>query len=228
MSNTIIPSFYFSNKFSHYKDIIQKYDVQRVKFSKNDFLTNHGEINNTAYYINSGIIIFSLGHEKGGEKSLALFGPGSIFPVGLSDHKYKMDFEIILRAFTDLDVYKFSYLTLRKMAHDNHNLAMDLLELDCDFISYLFHDSVSQAFESCITRLCDVLYLYFVNTHAENNTINISQSSLVNFTGASRAQIERALKELRDSKIIETSRNKITILNLEKLLAFCSENVRNF
>lgn len=228
MNNIIIPSFYFSNKFSNYKDIIQKYDVQKVKFAKNDFLTNHGEINNTAYYINSGIIILSLGHEKGGEKSLALFGPGSIFPVGLSDHKYKMDFEIILRAFSDLDVYKFSYLTLRKMACDNHDLAIDLLELDCDFISYLFHDSVSQAFESCITRLCDVLYLYFVNTHTENNTINISQSSLVNFTGASRAQIERALKELRDSKILETSRNKIIILDLEKLLTFCSENVRNF
>lgn len=227
MNDIIIPSFYFSNKFSHYKDVIQKSDVHRATFVKNDFLTNHGEINNTAYYINSGIMILSLGHEKGGEKSLALFGPGSIFPVGLSDHKYKMDFEIILRAFTDLDVYKFSYLTLRKMASDNHNLAMDLLELDCDFISYLFHDSVSQAFESCTTRLCDVLYLYFVHTHAENNTINISQSSLANFTGASRAQIERALKELRGSKVIETSRNRIIILDLGKLLTFCSENVRN-
>lgn len=228
MSDPIIPSFYFSNKFSHYKDIIQKYDIQRVKFSKNSFLTNHGEINNTAYYINSGILLLSLGHEKGGEKSLALFGPGSIFPIGLTDHKYKMDFEIILRAFSDLDVYKFSYLTLRKMTCDNHDLAIDLLEQDCDFVSYLFHDSVSQAFESCTTRLCDVLYLYFVNTQTENNTINISQSSLANFTGASKAQIERALKELRDLKILETSRNKIIILNLEKLLTKCSENVRNF
>lgn len=228
MSNTIIPSFYFSHKFSRYKDIIQKYDVQKVNFNKNDFLTTPGDINNTAYYINSGILLFSLSHEKGSEKSLALFGPGSIFPIGLTDHKYKMDFEIILSAFSDLDVYKFSYLTLREIARDNHDFAIDLLEHNCDFTSYLFHDSVSQAFDSCTTRLCDVLYLYFVNTYNENNTINISQSSLANFTGASKAQIERALKELRDLKILETSRNKIIILDLENLLSKCSENVRNF
>ncbi|MCB2293996.1 Crp/Fnr family transcriptional regulator [Clostridium algoriphilum] len=228
MNNTIIPSFYFSNKFFHYKDIIQKYDVQKVKFPKDSLLTNYGKINNTAYYINSGILLLSLAHEKGGEKSLALFGPGSIFPIGLTNHKYKMDFEIILRAFSDLDVYKFSYLTLRKMACDNHNLAIDLLEEDCDFTSYLFHDSVSQAFDPCITRLCDVLYLYLVSTHIENNIIKISQNFLSNIVGASRAQIERALKELRDEKVLETSRNKIIILNLENLLEYCSDNVRNF
>ncbi len=114
------------------------------------------------------------------------------------------------------------------MSSDNHNLAMDLLEFDYDFISYLFHDSVSQAFESCITRLCDVLYLYLININAEKNTINLSQNSLANFIGASRAQLERALKELRTLNILETSRNKIIILNLEKLLTYCSENVRGF
>ena len=139
-----------------------------------------------------------------------------------------MDFEIILRAFSDLDVYKFSYLTLRKMASDNHDLAMDLLEEDCDFVSYLFHDSVSQAFNPYITRLCDVLYLYLVSTGIEDNIIELSQSFLSNIVGASRAQIERALKQLRDEKVLETSRNKITILNLENLLNYCSENVRNF
>ena len=228
MDTTVIPSFYFSNKFSLYKDIIQKYDVQKVKYSKDSLLTKYGEINNTAYYINSGILLLSLSHEKGTEKSLALFGPGSIFPIGLTKHKYKMDFEIVLRAFSDLDVYKFSYLELRKIASDNHDLAMDLLEQDCDFVSYLFHDSVSQAFNPCITRLCDVLYLYLVSTNINDNIIELSQSFLSNIVGASKAQIERALKELRDEKVLETSRNKITILNLDSLLTYCSENVRNY
>ena len=228
MNNTIIPSFYFSNKFSRYKDIIKRYNVEEVKYPKDSLLTNYGEINNNAYYIKSGVLLFSLSHEKGTEKSLALFGPGSIFPIGLTDHKYKMDFEIILRAFSDLDVYKFSYLKLREITSDNPDFAMDLLEENCDFISYLFHDSVSQAFNTCITRVCDVLYLYLVSTNIEDNIINLSQSLLSNIVGASKAQVERALKELRDEKVIETSRNKITILNIENLLNYCSENVRNF
>ena len=228
MNTPIIPSFYFSYKFSDYEDIIKKYDVEKVKFTKDSILTTPGEINNTAYYINSGILLLSLAHEKGLEKSLALFGQGSIFPIGLTNHTYKMDFEIILRAFSDLDVYKFSYLTLRKMAHENHDLAMNLLEQDCDFVSYLFHDSVSQAFNDCITRLCDVLYLYLVSTNVENNVLELSQSFLTNIVGASRAQIERALKELRLKKVLETSRNKITILNVDRLLEYCSENVQNF
>lgn len=95
-------------------------------------------------------------------------------------------------------------------------------------IIYLFHDSVSQAFNPCITRVCDVLYLYLVSTNIKNNIIDISQNFLSNIVGASKAQIERALKELRDEKVLETSRNKITILDLENLLDCCSENVRNF
>lgn len=228
MNDTIIPSFYFSNKFLQYENFIQEYSAQKIKFSKNDILTTPGEINNTAYYINSGIMLFSLSHANGGQKSLALLGPGSIFPIGLTDHKYKMDFEIILTAFSNLDVYKFSYITLREMAEDNRNLSLDLLEYNCDFISYLFHNSVSQAFDSCLTRLCDVLYLYLVSTDVENNTVNLSQSSLANFTGASIAQLERALKELRTLNIIDTSRNKIIILDSDRLLDRCSENVRNF
>ena len=67
-----------------------------------------------------------------------------------------------------------------------------------------------------------------MSTNIKDNILELSQSFLSNIVGASRAQIERALKELRDEKILETSRNKITILNLENLLDYCSDNVRDF
>jgi cAMP-binding proteins - catabolite gene activator and regulatory subunit of cAMP-dependent protein kinases len=227
MSETIIPSFYFSNKFTIYESIIQTHDVHSAAYPKDALLTNYGQINNTAYYIKSGILMLSLAHEKGLEKTVALFGPGSIFPIGLTNHTYKMDFEIILRAFSNLDVYKFSYLTLRKMAEEHHDLAIALLEDDCDFVSYLFHDSVSQAFSPCITRLCEVLYLYLASTDPIDLTIHISQSFLSNIVGASTAQIERALKELRERSILTTGRQKIIILNKNALLSYCSDTIRN-
>ena len=171
--------------------------------------------------------MFSLSHEKGVEKTISLFGPGSIFPIGVELHRHKMDFEMIMRAFTDLEVYAVSYQTLRKMASSNPDLAMALLEEDCDFISYLFYNSTSQAFSSCRTRICDTLYVSLTHNPSNKATVEYSQSLLTMIVGASAAQVERVLKQLRDDGVISTSRQKITITDKDALIGYCSDNVQN-
>ena len=52
--------------------------VQKKEIKKGSYLTQYGVINNAAYYIKSGIIHLSLGHEQG-KKSLNMFGSGTIF-----------------------------------------------------------------------------------------------------------------------------------------------------
>ena len=53
--------------------------------------------NNTAYYIKNGIVHLSLGHEQG-KKSLNMFGPGTIFPVGVEIHEFRVEYEMIIQA----------------------------------------------------------------------------------------------------------------------------------
>lgn len=52
--------------------------VQKKEIKKGSYLTQYGVINNAAYYIKSGIIHLSLGHEQG-KKSLNMFGSETIF-----------------------------------------------------------------------------------------------------------------------------------------------------
>ena len=51
-----------------------------------------------------------------------------------------------------------SYPTLKKIATENGTFAGELLRENCDFIGYMFFDSINQTFEPCLARICDILY----------------------------------------------------------------------
>ena len=220
----IIPSLYLSNYINEFEEIILKYDVNKKNFIKGEYLTNYGVINNTAYFIKSGIIHLALGHEQG-KKSLSLFGPGTIFPMGVETHDYKIEYEMIIQAFSNVEAYSMTYPTLRKMAEENGKLAGQLLKENCDFIGYMFFDSINQTFEPCLRRICDILYLYITKVEPKESKVPFTQAELASIAGASQSQMERSLKILKKEGIIETSRGQIKILNLYKLLAHCTLGV---
>lgn len=160
----IIPSIYLANYLNDFEDVILNYEVQKTQIRKGSYLTQYGVINNTAYYIKNGIVHLSLGHEQG-KKSLNMFGPGTIFPVGVEIHEFHVEYEMIIQALTDCEVYKMSYPTLKKIATENGTFAGELLRENCDFIGYMFFDSINQTFEPCLARICDILYLYLTKVH---------------------------------------------------------------
>ncbi len=106
----VIPSIYLANYLNDFEPLFPRYGVTLRKFSKGDILTQQGVIHNTAYFIKSGILQLSLGHDQG-EKALNLFGPGTVFPVGLEFHTSYMEYEMILQAFSDGEAYAMPYPT---------------------------------------------------------------------------------------------------------------------
>ncbi len=148
----IIPSIYLANYLNQFEEKIRRYDVQEMRLKKGEYLTKYGVINNTAYFIKSGIIHLSLGHDQG-RKSLNLFGPGTVFPIGVEIHEYRVEYEMILQALTDIEVYRMSYPTLKKIVQENGDFAGELLRENCDFIGYMFFDTINQTFEPCLASL---------------------------------------------------------------------------
>lgn len=222
----IIPSIYLANYLNDFEDVILNYEVQKTQIRKGSYLTQYGVINNTAYYIKNGIVHLSLGHEQG-KKSLNMFGPGTIFPVGVEIHEFRVEYEMIIQALTDCEVYKMSYPTLKKIATENGTFAGELLRENCDFIGYMFFDSINQTFEPCLTRICDILYHYLTKVHPLSAKIPLSQSELASIAGASTAQMERSIRILKKEGILDTSRKQIEILDEEKLLAHCTLGMRS-
>lgn len=222
----LIPSIYLSNYLNSFEDTILQYDVHKKKIKKGEYLTQYGVINNTAYYIKSGIIHLSLGHDQG-RKSLNMFGPGTIFPVGVEIHEFKVEYEMIIQALMDTEIYTMSYPVLKQIVRENGDLAGELLRMNCDFIGYMFFDSINQTFEPCLARICDILYLYLTKVHPTSRVIPLSQPELASIAGASQAQMERSLKILKTEEIVSTSRKQLTILNVEKLLKYCTMGLQN-
>lgn len=222
------PNFYIDNEFSDFKDLFAKQNFLYREISKGTILTSENIVNNTAYFIIDGIMHFSLLQDGGKEQTVSLFGPNEVFPIGVKKHNHKMDYDMVLTAFSDLKVYQCDYLQLRDLALKNPELAMKLLESDCDFISYLFYRSTSLAFNPCIVRVCDVLYLSVLAENrkaSKSATVLINQRLLSTFVGASRPEVERALRVLRKEKIIKTGRNNIFIPDINNLRRRCSIDV---
>ncbi len=208
----IIPSIYLANYLNEYENLIINYDVSKKCLMKGEYLTQYGVINNTAYYIKSGGVHLSLGHEQG-KKSLCLFGPGAIFPIGVEIHEFRAEYEMIIQAFSDAEVYRIAYPILKKIVQENGMFAGELFRENCDFMGYMFFDSINQTFEPCLRRICDILYLYLIKVRPDKEMLPLSQAELANIAGASQAQMERSLKILRKEGILETSRKQMTILD---------------
>ena len=125
---------------------------------------------------------------------------------------------MIIQALTDCEVYKMSYPTLKKIATENGTFAGELLRENCDFIGYMFFDSINQTFEPCLARICDILYLYLTKVHPLSAKIPLSQSELATIAG---------FRILKKEGILDTSRKQIEILDEEKLLAHCTLGMRS-
>ena len=57
-------------------------------------------------------------------------------------------------------------------------------------------------------------------------TISMCQGDMANLIGISAAQLERVLKDLRLRGIIETSRGKIHVTDVNALRSMCSTELR--
>ena len=225
-SSFVVPSLYIAGYLNDFEGLVASYGAEAREYAAGELLTRPGRINNTAFFVRRGLFRFSVRHDAG-EKSLNIFGEGTMFPVGVELHEYWMEYEMVMRALTELSVYAMAYPTLKRIVQENGDFAGELMRENCDFIGYLLMDSVNQAFEPCLSRLADVLYLYVAKVGAaEKGVVALTQSELAGFVGASRAQFERSVKVLRKEGVIETARGHVTVLDEEKLLAHCSLGLR--
>lgn len=134
---------------------------------------------------------------------------------------------MIIQAFSDVEAYSMSYPTLKRIAVQNGDFSGELLRENCDFIGYMFFDTINQTFEPCLSRICDILYLYLIKVQPVRDQIPLSQAELAKIAGASRAQLERSIQILKKEEILTVSRRQILILNREKLLAHCTLGLRS-
>lgn len=227
MQDFSVPKLYLSGYIKGFDKHIRAHSLTRRFYKKGELLTVHGEINNTAHYIHSGIFHLSLTHSSGNLKSMNFFGPETIFPLGVVPHENLIDYEMVIRAFTDVEVYSFPYPVLRQICVEDGETAAMILEQNCDFIGYLFYQDMNHAYAPTCIRVCDILYLYLESIKPLHDVISISQEELAHLVGVSRPQLERVLKGLREQHMIATTRCSIQVIDRPLLRASCSADLLN-
>ena len=222
------PSMFFSNylKLDEFQPLAEQFGIRCKNYPKGSILTTPGQINNTTYYIRSGILHLAVTHSSGKCKGIALLGQDTVFPMGVVPHENPIDYELVLTAVTDIQAYAFSYPVLRKMCVASGEFAAQLLEQNCDFVGNIFYQEMNQAYSTTYTRVCDVLHLYAEVVSRSSQEFTLTQAELAELAGTSVPQLERALKSLRDAGIIETARKRFIIKDPKLLLAQCSDDLQ--
>lgn len=222
MSEITMSKYYFSNDFKEFEDLMGKYYVKKKNYKPKELVSAHCETLKYGYYIISGILKLSIGSECGREKILALFGPGSIFPLGVNDHFYKLEYAIIEQAFTDLEVYEFPFLELKRMFCENQKLGLKMMEHYCDLTSFLFYEISSLSTNNAIRKVCNIIYA-LINTEVfRDGVIKLGQNDIADFGGMSKVQVARAYQELIKRGIIQTKRNGFIVTDKCELIKLCS------
>ena len=156
---------------------------------------------------------------------VSFIGEGNLFPIGISEHKYKMEYSIVEKAFTYVQAYKLEYKNLRSIILDNPSIALTIIEHNCDFTSFLFYEISSLSYDSIKRKVSNILYSLFCNGPFEDNIIDLKQEEIANIIGSSRMQVARVLQFLRENNVIKTHRNSLEILDIQKLKEMCSVDV---
>lgn len=221
---SLMTKYYFAHIFSAFDSFIMGYDVTVKHFKAKDLVSSQVNTLNHGYYIRDGIMKLSIGSECGKEKILALFGPGSIFPLGINEHHYNLEYAITEQAFTDLDVVEFTFSELRAMFCDNQDLALKMMEHYCDFSSFLFYEISSLTNDSSFRKTCNIIYEMSGIEFFDDDCIRIGQTDIADFGGMSKVQVARAYQVLKERGILETKRNGFIVKDRQALFDLCSQD----
>lgn len=218
-----IPRFYFTNEFCDFKELLEQHSVERRIFPKGSTIFSSSEKLDFCLYIEKGLSRYSIVHENGGEKTLFFHGEGSLFPTYSSSKRYRIG-ELSV-AITDVEGFVVPQATLKELMGQNPALSERVLEAYLEMFNYLIFESINQIYNNAYIRLCNFFHLYmeYLEGNRENKyRIYFTQEELAKIIGVSRVQISHILKTLREQKIIQNYRNRIEILDEERLQEQCS------
>ena len=216
----LIPRYFFTNDFKIFHEYFLTKPHKKKSFAKGDYLWEPDTLLEKIHYIISGIAQNYIEHENGHKKIISFHGEGSIFP-GYHENDFKIENAIVTKAMTDMQVLEFTKADFGVFLQENAELNRQLINWYAVYVNLLLYESAHQEYNSSFIKLCNLLYLLFIND-GKGALTNISQYDIADILGISRVHLTRALNKLRGENIIVTQRRQIRIINPEKLMHYCS------
>jgi CRP/FNR family transcriptional regulator len=195
--------------------------VKTRKYRKNMFIFTEGEPGEAVYFVKTGKVKISKMVEDGREHVLNIMQEGDIFGevVLFNGGNYPATSEVI----EDAEVGILRNEDLENLMRQNVDIAIDMLKIMSRRLKNASSQIRDLALKDALSRTAGLLLKLseaFGTETEEGVVINLSlnRQELANMVGLTRETVTRVLSDLKRTKVIETDKNQITILNKRKLI----------
>ncbi|ABB43792.1 cyclic nucleotide-binding domain (cNMP-BD) protein [Sulfurimonas denitrificans DSM 1251] len=193
--------------------------AKTIKYRKGDSPFSVDNLLSYFYIVLDGRIkTYQLNFENAKEQILFIYKRGDMFDVvSLLDGKAH---EVIYEVMEDCRVLQFPVQKIREWLESDLAFKNMFYTYLASSIRYTENLAVELSLYEVKDRLMNLL-LENLNPNARFRykvLHNLSNSEISNMLGTVRHVVERAIKQLKDEKIIKSGRKNITVINVHKLL----------
>ncbi len=215
------------NVEGYQKELVLLLSIAKTRrYVSGEVVYTQGEKSKHFYFLEKGKVKVSLQKENGSEKILAIQEGDTIFGEYAAFDRYPYFATAIALEESIIHVININDFETLMMEHPEISLLiitaivrkMRLLSLHVEDLSFL---NSQKRVASILLKLMEEL-----GVHAHGNVIvkrKITHEDIANMTGLARVTVTKVIKQLIGMRLISKGRNKITILDADKLRSFLDE-----
>lgn len=191
----------------------------RRQCQKGEIIFTQDDPFDKVWYLQEGRVKVSVLRADGSEKTLLIMGPGSTIGEAAA---FDCDpFRVTATALTKCTVYSFNCRELINMMRTRPDMALHFIQSLSKKIRFLAFQIEDLVFLDVAGRLAHVLLMLAADhgkVHDDKRIeLRMTHQELANFAGSNRVTVTNALKFLASHGIIEAGRERILILDTERL-----------
>lgn len=185
-------------------------------FEKDTIIYREGDHSNFIYLINKGTVKCFQIDEQGKELVTALYKEDDLF--GYSSFTNNQPHKETATAIETVELVGVSAMQFNQILNDNHNLALELMQLLTDDLLVMKNQLLEMAYGSVNKKTAATIIKFAekINRKPED-PIKISRSDLASVAGIATETLIRALTSFKKQGLIKADGRNIKVLELEKL-----------
>lgn len=183
-------------------------------YKKENTIYSEGNNSKYLYFIKKGEVKTYKITSDGKELITGMYKDGDYF--GYSSFFIKLPHSENAVAISNCNIYKIYKEDIIDLVQNNHLYAIDLIERLASNVKEVKDQLLQMAYGSVRIKTAATL-LNLAQKSVVENEIKICRSDLASLTGIAKETLIRTLTDFKQERLIETSRNVVKIINLEKL-----------
>ena len=184
------------------------------QFSKNQTIYHEGEVPQSIYIIEKGVVGLFLTSDTGKETFLRIFSDGSI--LGHRSYFANEQYHASAVCLTECQLKCITKTDFEHIISKNNNLLLKVTELISKDLGAAEQRLAGLQDKTAPNRICESLLYLKIKGHEQIWT----RKQIAEYSGTTTETVARVMTKLESEKIIKKDKRDFMILNQEKLLSF--------